>query len=109
MKIVYNNWIPFKGFMAINLFNICFVRNECMYKMNDIAINHESIHSAQQKELLYIFFYILYIFEWIMKLCCYGDMKTAYMNISFEREAYMYEDDLLYLINRRHYRWLRMI
>lgn len=44
MKIIYNNVIPFKGFKAINLFGIVFVKNEC--KMNNIDINHEKIHSA---------------------------------------------------------------
>ena len=44
MKIIYNNVIPFKGFKAINLFGIVFVRKGC--KMNNIDINHEKIHSA---------------------------------------------------------------
>ena len=26
MKLIYNKFIPFKGFRAINLFGVCFVR-----------------------------------------------------------------------------------
>jgi hypothetical protein len=53
---------------------------------------HEgSIHWPQQLELLIIFFYILYLLEWIIKFFIYG--RKAYRNISFEREAYDNDDD----------------
>ena len=38
MKLIYNNLIPFKGFKAINLFGLCFVRNGM--KMSEKDINH---------------------------------------------------------------------
>ena len=56
MKLIYNNIIPFKGFKAMNLFGLCFVRKGM--KMSEKDINHESIHTAQMKELLYIPFSI---------------------------------------------------
>lgn len=62
MKLIYNNIIPFKGFKAINLFGLCFVRKGM--KMSDKDINHEKIHTAQMKELLYLPFYLLYFGEW---------------------------------------------
>lgn len=43
MKIIYNNIIPFKGFKAINLFGILFVRKNKSLSNKDI--NHEAIHS----------------------------------------------------------------
>ena len=54
MKIIYNNIIPFKGFKAMNLFGMLFVRKDIKTPMSDIDINHESIHSEQYKELLFI-------------------------------------------------------
>lgn len=66
MKIVRNNFIPFNGFKAINLFGILFVRNEA--KLTSTVINHEYIHTAQMKELLYLFFYLWYLVEWIVRL-----------------------------------------
>lgn len=98
MKLIYNNIIPFKGFKAINLFGLCFVRNGM--KMSDKDINHENIHTAQMKELLYIPFYLLYFGEWIIRLFMKGN---AYRNISFEKEAYSNEKDLTYLNGRKHY------
>jgi|TARA_R110002124_G_scaffold89538_2_gene228822 beta-lactamase regulating signal transducer with metallopeptidase domain len=70
-------------------------------------INHESIHIAQQGELLVIPFYVLYILEWFIKLFFYG--SRAYYNISFEREAYKNELDLTYLSKRKRYSWIKLI
>lgn len=100
MKIIYNNIIPFSGFKAVNLFGILFVRKGCV--MSDVDINHELIHTAQMKEMLYIFFYIWYLFEWAVRLFMKGD---AYRNISFEREAYNNETWLEYLNQRPPYFW----
>lgn len=98
MKLIYNNIIPFKGFKAINLFGLCFVRNGM--KMSDRDINHEKIHTSQMKELLYLPFYLLYFGEWVVRLFMKGN---AYRNISFEKEAYTNENDLTYLTRRKHY------
>lgn len=110
MKIIYNNIIPFKGFAAINLFGILFVRNDCKSQVSDRMINHESIHTAQMKEMLWIFFYLWYIIEWFIKLFKYSDSNEdgrgdAYHNISFEREAYDNETNQQYLSSRKHYSW----
>lgn len=96
MKIIHNNIIPFKGFLAINFFGILFVRGT-ERDINDIVLNHERIHTAQMKELGYILFYIIYLLEWIVRLFKKGN---AYRNISFEREAYKHERDLNYLSTR---------
>lgn len=97
MKIIYNNIIPFKGFKAINLFGILFVRKNKSLSNKDI--NHEAIHSEQMKELLYIGFYIIYLFEWLWRVLFTKDRFThrAYRNISFEKEAYKYEEDYNYI------------
>ena len=105
MKIIYNNIIPFKGYKCINLFGILFARKGV--RIDDRTINHESIHTAQQKELLYIIFYILYLVEYVIKsiiLFCH-----AYRDISFEQEAYYYEKDMDYLKNRKHYAWIKYL
>ena len=94
MKIIRNKYIPFKGFRAINLFGILFVRGNTI--INDRTIRHEAIHTAQMKEMLYIFFYLWYLIEWIIRLFMKGN---AYRNISFEREAYSNEKDLSYYLN----------
>lgn len=106
MKVIYNSLIPFKGFIAINLFGIVFARKE--YKeLSRRTLNHEAIHTAQMKEMLYVFFYLWYVIEWIIKLFRYG--HNAYENISFEREAYAFQSDRCYLKVRKHYAWLKVL
>lgn len=109
MKVIYNNLIPFKGYIAINLFGILFVREDLKEHMDDVAFNHESIHTAQMKELGYLIFYVLYLIEWFLKFFVYFSFSKAYLNISFEREAYHHEYNLKYLNDRKHYCWIHRI
>ena len=106
MKIVYNNILPVKGFTAMNLFGIIFARNEYKPLARRIQ-NHEAIHTVQMKEMLYIFFYFWYLVEWLVKLFRYG--RNAYENISFEREAYTYQDDYSHLEKRKKYHWIKRL
>ena len=103
MKIIYNSFIPFKGFIAINLFGTLFVRNEYKGKVDDVIINHEQIHTEQMKEVGYLQFYILYLVEWVMNLI--NKKEDAYRSISFEREAYDNEKNLDYLKTRQKFNW----
>lgn len=102
---IYNKVIPIKGFTAMNLFGILFVRSEYKGKLSRHVYNHEAIHTAQMKELGYVFFYIIYFVEWLIRLFMKGN---AYRNISFEKEAYSYEHDLDYLNTRKHFtQWMK--
>lgn len=117
MKIIYNSIIPFKGFLAINLFGVLFVRQE--YAKNGLTkstINHESIHTKQIQELGYIFFYILYFLEWLIKIPFSWFIKKprgvsnwAYKSISFEQEAFYNSKNYDYLETRKHYSWSKNI
>ena len=118
MKIIYNSIIPFNGYSYINIFGILFGQNKYKNKISKEIINHESIHSEQMKELGYIFFYIFYFLEWIIKIPCswfYKQpsnkyiTKIAYRSISFEQEAYYNENDYTYLNNRKRYNWIKRI
>ena len=98
MKTIVNKLIPFKEFKAINLFGIVFVREG--EKMKPYDYNHESIHTAQMKELYYISFYLIYFFEWLYHLIKKRSLKEAYRSISFEREAYANQSNYHYLDKR---------
>lgn len=105
MKIIYNNIIPFKGFTAINLFGVLFVRAN--NRIDKYIINHETIHTRQIKELFYFPFYIIYFLEWIVRMIQKRDFYKAYRAISFEKEAYENESDLNYLKNRKACQWIK--
>jgi hypothetical protein len=98
MKIIQNRFLPPKGYTAINLFGVIFVRKGAY--INEQTIRHEQIHTAQMKERLYIFFYLIYLLEFIVLLVRYRNWDKAYRSISFEREAYQHENDAEYLKNR---------
>lgn len=117
MIIIYNDIIPFKGFKAINICGIIFARKCCKNKINNrenrILVTHEQIHTKQIYELLIIGFYLWYVIEWLIKFIKYKNFHTAYKNISFEREAYYFQNypeyldirqcfDFLYFINHNH-------
>lgn len=104
MKIIRQNILPPKGFLAINLFGLLFCKKDA--KINDVIVNHESIHTSQMKEMLYIPFYLWYVTEWLVKLLFKGN---AYRNISFEREAYDNQYNLNYLKERKRYNWIKRL
>lgn len=109
MKIIYNNIIPFKGYKAMNLLGILFVRKEFEGKLKEQDITHEKIHSEQQKELLWIPFYIIYFIEFLVKFLYFGNWNYAYRRISFEREAYEFERYPEYLKTRKRYFWRKLL
>lgn len=107
MKIIYNNVIPFKGFIGVNLFGILFVRNDKGGSLTDSVITHEEIHTLQMKELGYIWFYIYYLAEYIVNYFICKNGYKAYRNISFEKEAYANQHDRGYLKRRKSFSWVQ--
>ena len=105
MRVIYNKWIPFKGFKCINICSFLFIRKGCF--MSEKDYNHEAIHTAQMKEMLYVFFYIWYFVEWLIEIFHYG--STAYHTNTFEREAYSNDDDLTYLATRPRFAWWKYL
>lgn len=102
MKIVLMKHIPLaKGFYAINLFGIVFSRGH----LNAEEQRHEYIHTLQQREMLFVFFYLWYITEWLIRLIIYRNALKAYRNISFEREAYGNAHVKDYPKQRRLFAW----
>lgn len=93
--------------ICVNLFGTLWVRDPSW--IDKYVINHERIHTAQQRELLFIPFYLLYIIEWLFRLIQYRNHNKAYMNISFEWEAYTFGHNLEYLSKRKHYSWTHFL
>ena len=90
-----------KSFLAVCLFGFIF----SVRPLNKVELNHELIHAAQQRELLYLPFFIWYGIEWLVLFLKYRDGMTAYQHIRFEQEAYRPQGDLTYLKKRKHYRY----
>ena len=106
MKIIKNNILPPKGYSAMAFGCFIFTRKE---RLSGKTIKHEHIHYAQQKELLFIFQWLWYVVEWLIRLIQYRNNKQAYYNISFEREAYANDWNENYLNERKHYSFLKFL
>lgn len=92
--------------MAIYPFII--LKNKAL-KEDKKLINHEKIHLKQQLELLWIFFFIWYFFEYLIRFIHYKNHQKAYKNISFEKEAYINEGDFHYLKNRKYFNFIKYL
>jgi len=104
-NIIIRNLRIGKNIYAVNLFGVVFSRG----KLSPVIANHEYVHTMQQREMLFILFYIWYILEWIIKSVYYLDTYKGYENIGFEREAYFQQHNLDYSSHRKHYAWLKYL
>ena len=105
--IVFKYLIP-AGFRGLTLFPFVILSDK-KDKLHRTLLNHEKIHIKQQLELLVVFFFLWYFIEFIIRLIQFKDRRKAYLNISFEREAYANEKDLDYLKRRPFWNYLKYI
>ena len=108
MKVIYSNFIPFKGFVAMTIYPFIFVRKEYKDVFTKEVELHEAVHGVQQLETFWFGFFLWYIIEWLIRVLFskYSFSHKAYRNISFEREAYSHQTEENYIENRKHYIWL---
>ena len=132
LKKIYTAHFPTKRYTALTIFPFVFIRNDKRLEYVDYAERHEMTHGLQQIETLVIgadlavilwlagcrwwsmltlpLFFDLYFLEWLIKIpFCKFDTFKAYMSISFEQEAYAFQNDLNYNKVRRHYAWIHAI
>ncbi|MBO6223053.1 MAG: hypothetical protein J6N56_04660 [Bacteroidales bacterium] len=109
MKIIYTRRFPFMGkdFIAINLFGMIIVRKGRFLSADSIL--HERIHTAQMREMLFVFFYLWYVTEWLVRMLWCFSAQKAYWRISFEREAYDNEGNPGYLKQRKLFGWMKYL
>lgn len=106
MKVIHTKWFPFGPYHTINLFGILFTKRDHLTKD---TVTHEQIHTAQMKEMLFVFFYLWYGIEYIIIRFFHKKQNSAYHDVSFEEEAYANQYNDNYLKMRKHYAWLKYI
>lgn len=122
MIIVYNKFIPFKGFIAMCVWPFIFVRGNSVRKN---VLIHENIHAQQQMEMipLTIFlafsmfdsgcgwfsllalplYYYVYALLWLLRV----KTEDPYTNNPMEQEAYANEFDEKYIKSRKPFAWVK--
>jgi hypothetical protein len=89
---------------AITLGPFVFSRGE----INERTKRHETIHFLQYKELLFIGFLLVYVFDFLYAAIIKrkGFTREAYLAIRFEQEAWECDDYINYTECRSRYAWL---
>lgn len=105
MFLIVNKYILRKRFVGVTLWPFIVMRTPDL-KKDAVFINHEKIHIRQQAEMLILPFFLWYSVEYLVRLVQYRDNYVAYLNISFEREAYARELELDYLKRRPFWSFL---
>lgn len=105
MKIIKCRLIP-EGY-CVNLFGTFWARDTSW--IDRYVVNHERIHTAQQREMLFLPFYIFYLIELCIRRFQHHTRKEAYYNISFEREAYKHGKNTDYLKTRKYFAWIHYL
>ena len=104
--IIENSWIPKALSWIIDIWAITlYPFIICKGKLDQQTRTHEVIHLKQQRELLLIGFYLLYVGFWLRYLWAHRSFQMAYACIPFEREAYDNDADPTYPLTRKPYAW----
>ena len=111
MKIIVNKFIPFKGFLCINLFGLLFTRYS-FDRISPLVINHEGIHTKQYLEFTIAFaiifglavilglspwclliipiaYYVWYALEWFLRLLI--QLATLFKAEDGKYKAHLYK------------------
>ena len=130
MRIIYNKFLPAKGFGLMNILGLVFSRIQ-KGAVSNSSIRHEAIHTAQQYEILALsalialvlsnvyssWWYLLivvampiaiYILAWLIELAL-PPYNSAYKDSPFEREAYANQYNEEYLATRKLFAWVKYI
>lgn len=102
IKIIVR-FLPYSG---MTLFPFIFFRKKDL-PVSERLLNHERIHLRQQLELLILPFYLWYLTDYLLHRLRGKNHHDAYRAILFEKEAYMFEEDLHYLSKRKSWGFLR--
>jgi hypothetical protein len=77
--------------------------------LGETVLHHEKIHFRQQLEMLFVFFFIWYTLEYLIRWIKLKNRYNAYRTISFEKEAYENERNQKYLAVRKPFVWFKYI
>ncbi|MDP5157048.1 MAG: hypothetical protein NWQ07_00545 [Flaviramulus sp.] len=106
--IFISKYLVPNGYAGLTIFPFVFLKSKHL-KMNKVLLNHEKIHLKQQLQLLVLPFYIIYVLEFLFRFFQYRNWHRAYINISFEQEAYTNKNDFEYLNNRPFWAFLKYL
>lgn len=110
LRRIYTKYFPLKGYIACTVYPWVFIRKDRKKSFTPTICRHEVIHGIQQIETAFVFFFLLYAIEYVVKLLlCKLNHNRAYKSISFEQEARLNCGNTDYRNNRSHYAWVKYV
>ena len=104
--VIENGFLPPEGYSAMYL-GCVFTRN--FNELTDNVMRHEAIHCLQSRELLYVGHIVLYLLEYVAKLCVCRKADVAYKSVSTEQEAYVNSRNLNYRQERKRFAFAKYL
>ena len=99
MKVKNMKHFPFKGYKAMAWCGTI-IHREGASKVNDITINHETIHLMQAKMCgSWVKYYWRYFIDWLKGNPLIYPASSAYYTTKYESEAYANEENMSYCNN----------
>ena len=103
-------WLLFSGFAAITLFGVVYCKSQSrvdeINKTENIDSqleSHETIHVRQAESThdSWLLYYLKYIWQWLLNFpLIFINIYAPYKFIAFELEAYRYQNDWNYCLNK---------
>lgn len=97
-----------KNFRGLAIYPFIFLKDKEL-RQNKKIMNHERIHLRQQIEMLWIFFFLWYGLEFLVRWAQFKNPNVAYFNISFEKEAYANEIHPGFLAQRKFWNFTKYL
>jgi len=104
-----SQWILGAHFRAMCIWPVLFVRPSDQLADHPATLNHEKIHARQQLEMLWLFFFLWYGLEFLVRYLQLHDRLEAYRALSHEKEAHANDENPGYLKQRKVWAWIRYI
>ena len=102
-------WILGQKYSAMCIWPLLFIKPVSEGSQRPETINHERIHARQQLEMLWLFFFLWYGMEYVVRLLQHKSRHTAYLALSHEKEAFANDGDIDYLHKRKAFAWVRYL
>ena len=114
VKVIHSDnfldrWSKLSGFKVngLALFEVIIIRKDVRHYYK--SLNHEQIHIAQQREMLYLPFLLFYVGHYLILRVKGLSHKQAYRGIFLEKEAYANEGKITYVYRRKCFASFRYI
>lgn len=104
-----SHFIPGRKFRILCVWPFLFVHPAEPRPLPPEVLNHERIHARQQLEMAWLFFFIWYGMEFLIRWVQHRDRFRAYHALSHEQEAFRHEEIPDYLKVRTPYAWRKYL